>query len=63
MELLFIAEKDEEGGYTARAAGHSIFTEAQTWEELQANADEVAALHFDDPEVRTVVVLSPAPER
>ena len=34
-EVLFLVEDAVEGGYIARALGHSIFTEADSWEELK----------------------------
>ncbi len=34
-ELIFLVEDAPEGGYTARALGQSIFTEADTLEELR----------------------------
>jgi len=52
MELIFEVREAEEGGFTARALGYSIFTEADTWEELRNNVREVAALHFEDEEIR-----------
>lgn len=33
-EIIFIVEDSPEGGYEARALGHSIFTEAETIDEL-----------------------------
>ena len=48
MELIFEVREAEEGGYTARALGHSIFTEADSWEELRANVREATELHFED---------------
>jgi predicted RNase H-like HicB family nuclease len=48
MELIFEVRDAEEGGFFARALGHSIFTQAETWDELRANAKEAAALHFED---------------
>jgi hypothetical protein len=33
MELIFEIRDAEEGGYHARALGHAIFTEADSWEE------------------------------
>jgi predicted RNase H-like HicB family nuclease len=48
MELIFEVREAEEGGYVARALGHAIFTEAETWEELRRNVQEAASLHFDD---------------
>jgi predicted RNase H-like HicB family nuclease len=38
----------EEGGFYARALGHSIFTEGDTWEELRGNVLEATALHFEE---------------
>jgi hypothetical protein len=35
-ELIFLVENAPEGGYTARALGESIFTEAETREALHA---------------------------
>jgi hypothetical protein len=34
MELIFEIRDAEEGGYFARALGHDIFTEGDSWEEL-----------------------------
>ena len=48
MELIFEVRDAEEGGYCARALGHAIFTQAETWEELRANVVEAASLHFED---------------
>ena len=48
MELIFEVREAEEGGYVARALGHAIFTEAETWAELRDNVLEVTSLHFDD---------------
>jgi predicted RNase H-like HicB family nuclease len=48
MELIFEVREAEEGGYVARALGHPIFTEAETWEELRDNVLEASALHFED---------------
>ena len=48
-EIIFEVREDEtDGGYTARALGHSIFTEAETLEELRKNVREAADCHFDD---------------
>jgi predicted RNase H-like HicB family nuclease len=48
MELIFEVRDDEEGGFCARALGHGIFTEAETWEELRQNVLEAVNLHFED---------------
>ena len=56
MELIFEVRDADEGGYFARALGHSIFTEAETWEELRANVLEAVSLHFEDEEERPRMV-------
>jgi len=48
MELTFEIRDAEEGGFCARALGHSIFTQAETWDELRANILEVTELHFEE---------------
>ena len=47
-EVLFLVEEAPEGGYTARALGHSIYTEADTWEELKAAIHDAVNCHFDE---------------
>lgn len=46
-EIIFLVEEAPEGGYQARALGHSIFTEADTFEELKAMALDAVNCHFD----------------
>ncbi|MGP8176284.1 MAG: DUF4440 domain-containing protein [Terracidiphilus sp.] len=46
MELIFEVRETEEGGYVARAPGHSIVAQAETWDALRENALEAANLHF-----------------
>jgi predicted RNase H-like HicB family nuclease len=48
MELIFEVRDAEEGGYCARALGHAIFTQAETWPELRGNVLEAVSLHFED---------------
>ena len=50
-EIIFIVEEDPEGGYLARALGHSIFTEADTLEQLHENVRDAVKCHFDDDEL------------
>ena len=43
-EIIFLVEDAPEGGYVTQALGYSIFTEADTWDELkQAVRDAVRA--------------------
>ena len=46
-EVIFVVEEAPEGGYTARALGHSIFTEAETIEELRNEILDAVQCHFD----------------
>jgi hypothetical protein len=48
MELIFEVRDADEGGYCARALGHAVFTQADTWEELRTNVVEATSLHFED---------------
>ncbi len=52
MELIFEVRDAEEGGYHARALGHAIFAQGDSWDELRANALDAAALHFEDAETQ-----------
>ncbi len=58
-EILFTVEEAPEGGFTARAVGHSIFTEADTLDELRHNVREAVECHFDDVETDTFRVEEP----
>lgn len=49
-EIVFIVEEAPEGGFIAEAVGQSIFTEADTWEELQRAVQEAVRCHFDREE-------------
>ena len=47
-ELIFMVEEAPEGGYTAHALGYSIFTEAETVEQLRAEVLDAIRCHFDE---------------
>jgi hypothetical protein len=55
-EIVFQVEEDPDGGLTAKAVGASIFTEAETAEELRQNIREAVTCHFDRPEDRPKLV-------
>ena len=46
-EIIFIIEESAEGGYEAKALGHSIFTEGETIEALKQNIREAVRCHFE----------------
>jgi hypothetical protein len=49
-EITFVFHESPGGGYQARALGHSIFTRAETMEELEANVKEAVACRFAEGE-------------
>ena len=56
-EIIFIVESSDEGGYTANALGHSIFTEGETLDELKENVKDAVRCHFDPKEIPQIVHL------
>jgi predicted RNase H-like HicB family nuclease len=55
-ELVFQIEDDPDGGYTAKAVGASIFTEADTLEQLRDNIRDAVTCHFEKPEDRPKII-------
>ncbi len=56
-ELVFVVEEALEGGYTARALGESIFTEADDLAGLHERIREAVRCHFDKGKCPRVVQL------
>jgi hypothetical protein len=56
-ELIFQVEESAEGGYTARALGASIFTEADDLEGLHAQVRDAVRCHFDEGEAPAMIRL------
>ena len=47
-EVIFEVTQEGDGGFIAEALGESIFTQADSWDELRANVREaVQAFYFD----------------
>jgi predicted RNase H-like HicB family nuclease len=63
MELIFEVRDAEEGGYSARALGHAVFTQGETWEELRDNVIEATALHCQENSVQPRLSYRPACQR
>lgn len=49
-EIIFVVSEAPEGGFEARALSASIFTEADTFEELRTMVRDAVTCHFDDSE-------------
>ena len=56
-ELIFIIEESPEGGFSARALGESIFTEAETMEKLRQQVRDAVRCHFDEGKAPKVIRL------
>ena len=56
-EVIFLVEKSPEGGYEARALGHSIYTQAETLEELREMVRDAVRCHFDEDLLPHVIRL------
>jgi hypothetical protein len=56
-EIIFIVEESPEGGYTAKALSESIFTEAETMNELRTNIRDAIQCHFDEGKLPKVARL------
>ena len=49
-EIIFQIDEAPEGGYTAKALGHAIFTEADTLDALRSNVRDAVRCHAErDP--------------
>lgn len=53
-ELIFLVEEAPEGGYTARALGHSIFSEADDLQQLHEQIRDAVRCHFDSAAPRII---------
>ena len=56
-EIIFVVQDAAEGGYEARALGHSIFTEADTLDELRSMVRDAVTCHFNDSDRPSVIRL------
>ena len=55
-EIVFLIEEDPEGGYTARALGESIFTQADDVVSLKEMVRDAVRCHFPDEVNRPKVI-------
>ncbi|MEO6382244.1 MAG: 2-oxoisovalerate dehydrogenase E1 subunit beta [Nitrobacter sp.] len=56
-EIIFQVDEAPEGGFTARALGHAIFTEAETLVELRTMVRDAVRCHFDEGQGPRVIRL------
>ncbi len=56
-EIIFIVEEAPEGGYTARALGASIFTEADYLKRLRSQVRDAVHCHFQEEQAPKIIRL------
>lgn len=56
-EIIFLIEEAPEGGYTARALGESIFTEADDLAGLHQQVRDAVHCHFDEGQAPEMIRL------
>ena len=56
-EIIFLVEEAAEGGFQARALGYSIFTEADSFEQLKEMVQDAVHCHFEPAEKPPLIRL------
>ena len=56
-EIIFSVEEATEGGFTAKALGYSIFTQAEDIDDLREKVREGVRCHFDEAAKPSVIRL------
>lgn len=56
-EIIFVVNEAPEGGFTARALGEAIFTEADDLAALRERVRDAVRCHFDEGKTPRVVRL------
>lgn len=56
-EIVFLVEESDEGGFTARALGESIFTQADSMEALRDEVRDAVRYHFGNNDNTSVMRL------
>ena len=56
-ETIFVVEEAPEGGYTARAVGESVFTEADDMAQLHAKIRDAVRCHFEEGKAPKLIRL------
>lgn len=56
IEIVFVVEDDADGGFVAHAVGSSIYTQADTPEQLRENVRDAVRCHFPDEAARPRII-------
>ena len=55
-EIVFLVEDDLDGGYTAKALGESVFTQADDLKTLRQMVRDAVHCHFPDEQSRPKII-------
>ena len=55
-EIIFLVEEDDEGGYVAKAINQSIFTQADSLQELRELIKDAVHCHYPDEKNRPQLI-------
>lgn len=56
-EIIFTVSESPEGGFEARAVGHSIYTQAESYDDLRAAVQDAVRCRFDEADRPTLIRL------
>lgn len=56
-EIIFLVEESLDGGYEAKALGHSVYTEAESMDELREAVRDAVRCHFEEDELPRTIRL------
>ncbi len=57
VEIVFSVSESPERGYEAKALGHSIYTQAESLDELRVAVQDAVRCHFDEAERPSLIRL------
>jgi hypothetical protein len=56
-EIIFAVQESLEGGFEARALSHSIYTEAESLDELKKKVQDAVRCHFEEKDRPALIRL------
>ena len=54
-EIIFVVNESLDGGYEAKAVGHSIYTQCDEYSELQETLRDAVKCHFDEDKMPALI--------
>ena len=54
-ELIFVVTESLDGGYEAKAVGHSIYTQCDNYDELPGILRDAVKCHFNENELPSLI--------